>query len=289
MSKLQEDLLKRINGDGRKLSKGQKLIATYIKENIDLVADMTAARLGEEVGVSESTVVRFAMEIGYDGYPAMQRDLQEIIKSKLTFIQRMKVGNARIDHSDSLKSVMQSDIDRIKTTLENIDRDTFDNTVNAIVQAKKIYIIGLRSSAALASFMGFYFTLLFDNVQLVMTTSVSEIFEQILNVNKGDVVIGISFPRYSSRTIKAMEYAKSRGAKLVAITDNRESTLAQIADYALLAKSDMLTFADSLVAPMSVINALITAIGGQKNDEVVENFERLEQIWDEYEIYEKDE
>lgn len=289
MGKVQEDLLKRINSGNRKLSKGQKLIAAYINDNIDSVAYMTAARLGEEVGVSESTVVRFAMEIGYDGYPAMQRELQEIIKSKLNFIQRMKVGNTRIDHNDGLKSVLQSDIERIRTTLETIDRDAFDETVDAIVSAKKIYIIGLRSSAALASFMGFYFTLLFDNVQLVMTTSVSEIFEQILNVNKGDIVIGISFPRYSSRTIKAMEYAKSRGAKVVAITDNKESTLAQIADHALLAKSDMLTFADSLVAPMSVINALITAVGRRKNDEVVHNFERLEKIWDEYEIYEKDE
>ena len=245
MAKKQEDLLKRLNSGNIKLSKGQKLIAAYINENIDTVAYMTAAKLGENVGVSESTVVRFAMELGYDGYPAMQRELREIIKSRLTFIQRMKVGNTRIDQNDALKSVLLSDAECIRTTMETIRKEDFDAAVETISAANKIYIVGLRSSAALASFMGFYFTLMFDDVQVIMTTSVSEIFEQILNINKGDVVIGISFPRYSMRTIKAMEYGKSRGAKVIAITDSDDSSLAQIADHALLAKSDMLTFADS--------------------------------------------
>jgi len=284
-----QDLISRIKDNFPKFSKGQKLIANYIINNYDKAAFMTAAKLGDVVGVSESTVVRFAIELGFDGYPKLQKMLKELIKTKLTSVQRMEVSSKRISEENILKSVLQSDMEKIKITLDEIDTESFNEIVESLLQAKKIYILGVRSSAPLASFLGFYFNLIFDNVRLVHTTSVSEMFEQVLNAGEGDVVIGISFPRYSSRTIKAMRFVKSQGAKTVAITDSQESPLALDADLSLIARSDMASFVDSLVAPLSVINALIVAIGMRRKEYVYNTFEKLEKIWDEYQVYEKHE
>ncbi len=282
-----QDLIKNIQDNLDDLSKGQKLIANYIINHYDKAAFMTAAKLGEIVGVSESTVVRFAIQLGYDGYPKLQKVLQELIKSKLTSLQRIEVSSNRINDENILKSVLHSDMEKIKMTMEEISQDTFNNVVEAILNAKKIYILGVRSSAPLASFMGFYFNLIFDNVRLVHTTSVSEMFEQIIRASEGDVVIGISFPRYSKRTIKAMQFVKNQGATVVAITDSIESPLSTYSDFSLVARSDMASFVDSLVAPLSVINALIVALGMRRKNDVYELFERLERIWDDYQVYEK--
>lgn len=281
------DLIKRMQEDISSFSKGQKLIANYIINHYDKAAFMTAAKLGDIVGVSESTVVRFAIELGFDGYPKLQKALQELIKSKLTSVQRIEVSSNRINEDNILKSVLQSDMEKIKITLEEIDQKNFRDIVESILNAKRIYILGVRSSAPLASFLGFYFNLIFDNIRLVHTTSVSEMFEQVIRADEGDVVIGISFPRYSKRTIKAMQFIKSRGAKAIAITDSYESPLAINADHALIARSDMASFVDSLVAPLSVINALIVAVGARRKQHVFETFENLEKIWDEYQVYEK--
>lgn len=282
-----QDLLMKIQETLPSLSKGQKLIANYIINHYDKAAFMTAARLGEIVGVSESTVVRFAIELGYDGYPKLQRVLQEMIKSKLTSVQRIEVSSNRIGEENILKSVLQSDMEKIKKTMEEINHSDFNAVVERILKARRIYILGVRSSAPLASFLGFYFNLIFDNVRLVHTTSVSEMFEQIIMASSEDVVIAISFPRYSKRTIKAMQFVKSQGATAIAITDSVESPLALNADHSLIARSDMASFVDSLVAPLSVINALIVAVGMRRKQHVSETFERLEKIWDEYQVYEK--
>lgn len=268
-------------------SKGQKLIANYIINHYDKAAFMTAAKLAEEVGVSESTVVRFAAELGFEGYPKMQKVLQELIKSKLTSLQRIEVTSNRISEDNILRSVLQSDMNKIKITMEEIDNESFNRAVQELLSARKIYILGVRSSAALASFLGFYFNLIFDNVRLVHTSSVSEMFEQIINAGKGDVVVGISFPRYSKRTVKAMQFAKSQGATAIAITDSMDSPISAYADYCLIARSDMNSFVDSLVAPLSVINALIVAVGMSKKESLFKTFDKLEKIWDEYQVYEK--
>ncbi len=287
-NKNNNDVIKRIQDNLSDFSKGQKLIANYMLTNYDKAAFMTAARLGEVVGVSESTVVRFALELGFDGYPKLQKMLQELIKSKLTAVQRMEVTSNRINEDNILKSVLVSDMDKIKITLEELDQESFNHAVESILGAKRIYILGVRSAAPLASFLGFYFNLIFDNVRLINTASVSEMFEQIIRVSEEDAVIGISFPRYSKRTIKALHFVKSQGAKIIAITDSRESPLAQISDHALIARSDMASFVDSLVAPLSLINALIVAIGMRKKQEIYSIFGKLENIWDEYQVYEKD-
>ena len=284
---MSKDILAVIQSNMGAFSKGQKLIANFILNSYDKAAFMTASRLGKTVNVSESTVVRFAAELGYDGYPAMQKALQEMIRNKLTAVQRIEVSNDRIGNHDILSMVLQSDIEKIRMTLEEADREAFGRTVDTILDAKRIYILGVRSAAAIASFLGFYFNLIFENVTLVNTTSASEIFEQLLRVKKGDVVIGISFPRYSKRTVKAMEFAHDRGASVVAITDSVTSPLAAIADHALLAKSDMASFVDSLVAPLSMVNALIVAVSRRKNSDLAQIFGELERIWDEYDVYEK--
>ena len=248
---------------------------------------MTASRLGKKVGVSESTVVRFASELGYDGYPDMQRSLQKMIRNRLTTVQRIEVTNDRLGDQDLLSMVLQSDIEKIRQTLEELDRDNFERAVDAIVSAKKIYIIGVRSSAAIAAFLHFYCNLIFDSVVLVSANTVSEIFESLLRVGEGDVVIGVSFPRYSSRTVQAMSFARDRGATTVAITDSEASPLAPISRYSLMARSDMASFVDSLVAPLSLVNALLVAVSWRKNDELARTFRSLEDIWDEYGVYEK--
>lgn len=282
-----KDILGVIQNNMSSFSKGQKLIGRFILENYDKAAFMTASKLGKTVSVSESTVVRFATELGYDGYPAMQKALQEMIRSKLTSIQRIEVTNDRMGDHDVLTAVVQSDMEKLRLSLEEVNREEFSQAVDAIVGARKIYILGVRSAAALCEFMAFYFNLIFDNVSHVQTTLASEMFEQMLRVGKDDVVIGVSFPRYSTRTVRAMEFARDQGAKVVAITDSELSPLYDTANYRLLAKSDMASFVDSLVAPLSIINALIVAIGRKKAAEVTGTFQRLEQIWDEYQVYEK--
>ncbi len=284
-----EQLIKSMKDQYATFSKGQKLIANFIMEHYDRAAFMTAAKLGEDVGVSESTVVRFAIELGYDGYPRLQKELREVIKSKLTSAQRLEVSSAHIDPDNILKSVLHADMNKLRTTLEEADTVMFEQAVEAILAAEKIYIIGVRSSAPLASFLGFYFNLVFENIRLVHTTSVSEMFEQIVNARKGDVVIGISFPRYSKRTTKAMQYAANQGATVIAITDNTSSPLSLCSNYQLFARSDMASFVDSLVAPLSLINALIVAIGMKRRDRIRATLEKLETIWDEYQVYEKGE
>ena len=287
------DLISKIQTELPGFSKGQKQIARYILEHYDKAAFMTASRLGVTVGVSESTVVRFATELGYDGYPHLQRALQEMIRNNLTSVQRMEVSSDRLGGRDVLRTVLHTvlhaDTDMIRQTLDEIDRDAFQGAVDALTGAHRIYILGVRSSSALANFLGFYFNLLFDNVTLVHTNSVSEIFEQVLRIGPGDVLFGISFPRYSKRTLSAMQYARDRGAKVIALTDSQLSPLARVADHLLLARSDMASFVDSLVAPLSVINALIVAVGMSRRDEIEHTFNKLESIWEKYDVYEKPE
>ena len=283
------DLLEQIRARLPQFSKAQKRIAHYILEHYEKAAFMTAARIGSTIGVSESTVVRFAAEVGCDGYPQLQKALQEIIRNRLTSVQRMEVAGDRMGGRDVLQTVLHADTDMIRVTLDEIDRDAFQGAVDALMGAKRIYILGVRSSSALASFLGFYFNLLFENVTLVHTNSVSEIFEQVLRVGPGDVLFGISFPRYSKRTLSAMKYARDRGARVIALTDSQLSPLARVADHVLLARSDMASFVDSLVAPLSVINALIVAVGMSRRDEIEQTFNKLERIWEEYDVYEKPE
>ena len=268
-------------------SKGQKRIANFILNSYDKAAFMTASRLGQTTDVSESTVVRYAAELGYDGYPAMQKALQEMIRNKLTAMQRIEISDDRMGEHNVLPMVMHSDAENIRVTLEHIDQSSFTGAVRAILSARRIYIIGVRSAYALASFMGFYFNMMFENVMVVPSNSSSEVFEQILRIGAEDVIIGISFPRYSKRTLRAMRYATDRGATVVAITDSEASPLAEIANHVLLAKSDIVSFADSLVAPLSLVNALIVAVSKQKRGEMEGTFGMLEKIWDEYEVYEK--
>ena len=282
-----KDVLQLIQSNMPTFSKGQKRIAAFIQESYDKAAFMTASKLGKTVNVSESTVVRFAAELGYDGYPAMQKALQEMIRNKLTSIQRIEVANDRYGDHDVLSMVMQSDIEKIRLTLEEASRSDFSGAVDAIVEAKRIYILGVRSSVAVSSLLGFYFNLIFDNVVQVHSNSASEMFEQLLRVGEGDVVIGVSFPRYSRRTVQAMQFAQDRKAKVIAITDSALSPLAATATHTLLAKSDMASFVDSLVAPLSLVNALIVAVGRKKKEDLSRTFETLEEIWDEYEVYEK--
>lgn len=284
---MSRDILKSIQANIGGFSKGKKRISQYILENYDKAAFMTAAKLGETVDISESTVVRFAADLGYDGYPAMQKALQEMIRNKLTAVQRIEVSKDKLDRQDIVTAVMQSDIDKLRMTMDGIDRDEFSRIVDAIVAGKNLYILGVRSAAALSDFLTFYFNLIFDNVHQIKTTLASEMFEQMLRVREGDVVIGISFPRYSTRTVRAMEFARDQGATVVAITDSELSPLYDTASMRLIAKSDMASFVDSLAAPLSVINALIVAVARKRSEEVTATFERLERIWDEYQVYEK--
>ena len=281
------DILTTIHDQLRTFSKGQKLIANYILQSYDKAAFMTASRLGKTVGVSESTVVRFAVELGFDGYPSMQRTLQELVRNKLTSVQRIEVANDRIGNQDVVSTVLQADIDTLRNTSETHDRREMNESVELILQAKRIYIIGVRSSTAIADFLNFYFRNIFENVSLVSSTSTSEMFEQMLRVGKGDVVIGISLPRYSSRTVKTMQYAKDCGAATIAITDKPDAPAGKLADHVLVAKSDMVSIVDSLVAPMSVVNALIVAVSRRREEQVSTTFKNLERLWDEYDVYER--
>lgn len=284
---MKTDLLSMLKQRMPEFSKGQKKIAAYLIEHFDKAAYITASKLGRAAGVSESTVVRFAGEIGFEGYPQMQQALQEVSRNMLTAVQRMEVASNNIDVDDVLNKVLHSDIEKIRKTLEDMDKKDFDKAVDAIINAEKIYIIGTGSAAALASFLNFYLNHIFDNVRIVGSSSVSDVYENILSIGQKDVLIGLSFPRYSSRTLKAMRYASSCKANVIAITDSPSSPIAEIADNLLIARSDMASFVDSLVAPLSLINALIVALGLRRKDEVSNKLLKLENLWQENEVYGK--
>ena len=281
------DILATIESGMPSFSKGQRAIGQFILDSYDKAAFMTASRLGQTVHVSESTVVRFAAELGYDGYPGMQKALQEMVRSRLTSVQRIEIADGRLGNQEILSTVMQADIEKIRMTLEETDRESFYRAVEAILSAHRIYVLGARSASALADFLCYYVELIFDHTIPVHATSSSETFEQLLRVGEEDVVIGISFPRYSSRTVKAMRFARERGARVIAITDSEASPLAEIATEKLLAKSDMASFVDSLVAPLSLINALIVAVGRRRKRDIERIFSDLEQIWSEHGVYEQ--
>lgn len=279
------DLISQINEAMPALSKGQKLIAKYIMGNYDKAAYMTASALGAEVGVSESTVVRFAIEMGFDGYPELQSKIRDTVRVRMTSVQRIESTNIRMGEAEILDSVLLNDAEKIKATLETIDHAEFTKAVNLILSGRNIYIMGMRSSAVLAEFMNYYFGMLFDNVRLIRPAGGSEIFEHLMKVHSDDVLIAISFPRYTTGIVNAVEYASKTGAKVVAITDSMSSPIVPHASAVLVAKSDMASFVDSLVAPMSLINALIAYIGKKKHTEVTETLSRLEAVWKEYNVY----
>ena len=268
-------------------SKGQKRIARYITESYDTAAFMTANRLGKTVGVSESTVVRFAVDLGYNGYPSMQKAMREMVLNRLTSVQRIEVANNRIGDQDVVSMVLHSDMEKLRQTSETVNRETFNAAVSAILKAKRVYILGVRSVAPLANFLGHYLNYMFNNVHVISGFSAEEMFEKIVGVNADDVVIAFSFPRYSASTTKGARYCRSAGATVIGITDNNDSPLGQCSDHVLLAKSDMVSLVDSLVAPLSLVNALIVAIAAKKEKELSQTFANLERIWDEYDVYEK--
>lgn len=280
-----KNLLAKINEQKGKFSKGQRLIACFITEHYDKAAFMTASKLGNTVGVSESTVVRFATELGYDGYPQMQKAMQEMIRDKLTSVQRINVTQSHVGDGSILEYILNKDIEKIRRTLDETSEDDFRNAVDAISHAKTIYIFAVRSSAALASFLGYYYSLIFENVKIISNYGETEIYEKLFRISEDDVIIGISFPRYSNAAIQAMTFAKRRGAKVIALTDSMSSPLVAASDYVLIAKSDIASVVDSLVAPLSMINALIAATVLKLDSSVKETFGTLENIWQEYDVY----
>lgn len=282
-------MLTKIENSMPEFSKGQKKIGEFILTQYDKAAFMTAGKLGSTVGVSESTVVRFAMALGYEGYPEFQQVLQELLRNRLTSAQRMEVGQNQIGSDEVLEKVLRRDIDKIEKTLAAVNKTDFYAAVDAISNAKNIYVLGVRSSAPLADFLGFYLNLMYDNVKVVHASTSSEVFEKTFRVTKGDVFIAISFPRYSKQTFRTAGFASDRGADVIAITDSAASPLAGVAKYKLLAVSDMLSFIDSLTAPLSLINALLVALGMRRTKELTETFHELEHVWEEYQIYEKTE
>ena len=284
---MKRNLLSEIEQRMPTFSKGQKLISNYVLENYDKAAYMTAAKLGSIVQVSESTVVRFAIEMGFSGYPEFQHALQEVLRTRLTSFQRMAVTNDLIGDGDLLSKVLLSDMEKIRRTLEEIDRDAFAAAVDSIVKARHIYIMGVRSSASLAGFLNYNLRMVFDDVKLLQTTSGSEMFEQMMSIGEGDVLIAISFPRYSQRIIHAVDFAKHSGADVIALTDSTMSPIAAAADQLLLAKSDMVSFVDSLSAPLSIINAILVAVSMRMQEELTVRLRQLERIWDEYDVYDK--
>lgn len=283
------ELILRIEEKYAKMSKGQRRLADYVCENYDKAVFLTAAKLGETVGVSESTVVRFAIQLGYKGYPGFQKALEELVRTKLNSIQRMEVTYGRISQSEILETVLQSDIEKIKQTISVIDHKAFNLAIDTILGARRVYVIGIRSCAPLASFLSYYLNLICEDVKVVDTNSSSEIFEQLIRISEEDVIIGISFPRYSMRTLKALEFASNRKAKVITLTDSIHSPMNLYSSCNLIARSDMASIVDSLVAPLSVINALIVALCMKKQKEVVSTLETLEEIWGEYQVYSGDE
>lgn len=285
---MQEDLLKSIEEKMPRFSKSQKLIAGFILEHYEKAAYMTALRLGNAVNVSESTVVRFAIEMGYEGYPQLQRSLQSHIKNRLTSLQRMDVTRSRIGDENPVAVVLNQDIDKIRRTLDTVDRASFNKAVSAIINAKRIYIQGAMSSGILANFMHYYLRLIFDKVTLVGAVGKTELYQQMIHIGEGDLLIAMSFPRYASGTIEACRFARESGADIIAITDSESSPLTQYAGIALYAYSDMVSFVDSLVAPMSVINALIAMVSADDRCRVEQTFAKLEQLWENNDVYKKD-
>ena len=282
---MKRNLLAEIESRMPDFSKSQKIISNYILKDYDKAAYMTASKLGAEVHVSESTVVRYAIELGFEGYPEFQHALQEIVRTKLTSFQRMEVTNNLIGDGDVLTKVLLSDIDKIKRTVEEIDRKAFDEAVDSIVNAKHIYILGLGSASVLARALNHSLRMIFDDVKLIMASSANEIYEQTISIGKGDVMIAISFPRYSKKVVNTVAFAKNSGAGVIALTDSAASPIASHADQALYARSDMASFSDSLVAPLSVINALVVAVSRKKQDELTVRLHQLEKIWEEYNVY----
>lgn len=282
------DILTYLKNNLDTFSKRQKLIASYILENYDKAAYMTAAALSETIGVSESTVVRFAAEIGFLGYPQMQKRLRQLTVTQSTSLKRMEIASRHLDDENILSSVLKSDVRMIEHTLEDIDKVQFDSSVSAILKAKNIYITGVRSAASLATFTDFYLRLMFDNTKLISSADPADMFEQAMHIDENDVIIGMSFPRYSKNMIKLLEFASKRGATVIGITDSITSPIVRVSNYSLIAKSDMNSFVDSLVAPFSVVNALIAALGMKKREQIKNTFENLENIWDEYEVYDKE-
>ncbi|MCH5257150.1 MAG: MurR/RpiR family transcriptional regulator [Lachnospiraceae bacterium] len=283
------DIITRINDHYRKMSKGQKAIADFIFDHYDHAVFMTAARLGDTVGVSESTVVRFASFIGYNGYPEFQKDLEEWVQNKINSVQRIGAKYGRSSQSEILTSVLNSDIEKIEDTIENLDAVAFETAVDIILEAKNVYIMGIRSCAPLANFLHFYLNMIRGNVILLSSTSMSETFEQMIRIDENDAIIGISFPRYSMRTLKAMEFANDRNAKVIAITDNVHSPMNLYSSCNLFARSDMVSIVDSLVAPLSLINALVVAMCLKRPEEVKQDLKSLEYAWNNYQVYLNDE
>ncbi len=281
------DISQRINKIYSTLSKGQKKIANAVLNNYDKAAYLTASRLGKLVGVSESTVVRFANELGFEGYSEFQHAVQELVRIKLTPNQRIEMTKKRIGKSDILECVMESDISKIRYTLDSLDRDVFNESVNAILSAKRIYITGARSTEHLARLLSYNLSLIFDNVRFITPASSAEVFEQMLSIGKDDTIIAFSFPRYSSKIVNAVKYAKNNGAKVVSFTDSDISPLAEHSNYLITAQSDMASYMDSLVAPLSIINAIIVEITNRRENEITSRFDKLEKIWDEYDVYTK--
>lgn len=284
---MKDDILAILEEKEPIFSKGQRRIAGYITDSYDKAAFMTASRLGKMVGVSESTVVRFAVELGFDGYPEMQKAMQEMVMNRLTSVQRIEVANDRIGNQDILGKVLQADAEKIRQTAETISHDDFQTAVDAILRANHVYILGVRSAAPLANFAGYYMNYMFENVRVVTVSGAGEMFESLVNIKPDDVVIAFSFPRYSSATLKAVQYCRQVGATVIGITNSHLSPLAENSDYVLIAKSDMVSLVDSLVAPLSVVNALLVAVASAREQEVQKSLGTLERVWEEYNIYEK--
>lgn len=287
--KSRNDIITRINERFAAMSKSHKAIAAFITDHYDQAVFMTAAKLGEELGISESTVVRFAAGLGYEGYPEFQQALAEWVQSKLGKVQKMNVKYGKSTQSEILSAVLSSDIEKIQDTMQNLDPVAFEAAVDSILEAETIYIVGIRSCEPLADFLSFYLNMIRGNVKLLRTTSVSEMFEQMIRIGEKDVMIGISFPRYSMRTLKVMEFANDRNAKVITITDSIHSPMNLYSSCNLLARSDMVSIVDSLVAPLSVINALVVALCLKRSDEVKKNLEMLENAWNNYQVYLNDE
>lgn len=284
---MEKDVLSMVESLMPTFSKGQKRIAQYLTESYEKAAFMTANRLAKNVGVSESTVVRFAVELGFDGYPSMQKAMQEMVVNRLTSVQRIEVAHDRIGDQDVLSMVLHSDMEKLRKTGETVDRVEFQSAVDTLLNARRIYILGVRSVAPLANFLGYYLNYMFDNVQIVTASGSSAMFEKIVGIGKEDAVVAFSFPRYSTSTAKGAQYCRSTGATVIGITDSRLSPLGQNCDHVLVTKSDMVSLVDSLVAPMSVINALIVALASKRQQALSETFDKLERIWEEYNVYEK--
>lgn len=284
---MNQDFFKLLKEKTPGFSKGQRHIAQYILESYDKAAFMTASKLGKTVGVSESTVVRFATELGFDGYPSMQKAMQEMVVNRLTSVQRIEVTNDRIGDQDVVSAVLQSDIELLRKTSERLDRKEFHAAVDTLLKARRIYVLGVRSAAALANFFGYYMNFMFSDVHVVTASGAHEMFEKIVSVGPEDAVVAFSFPRYSTTLAKGVRYCRNTGATVIGLTDSRMSPLGQNCDYVLLAKSDMLSLVDSLAAPLSVTNALLVALAAEREQELARNFGNLENIWEEYNVYEK--